>query len=61
MVNLIMIKLINLLGQNKIEIFLPNLKDLIIMNDIKSLILSKYFNFINEYLFVFQLSANTCK
>lgn len=54
-----MIKLIDLFGQNKIEIFSPNPKDLTDSNDIKAIILWKYPNVKAEYLVVSQPHANT--
>ncbi len=54
-----MTKLIDLFGQNKIEIFSPNPKDLTDSNDIKAIILWKYPNVIAEYLVVCQPHANT--
>ncbi|WP_338957811.1 hypothetical protein [Spiroplasma endosymbiont of Tiphia femorata] len=47
-----MIKLKDLFGQDKIEIFSPNPKDLTDSNDIKAIILWKYPNVIAEYLVV---------
>ncbi|WJG70904.1 hypothetical protein [Spiroplasma ixodetis] len=54
-----MIKLTDLFGQDKIEIFSPNPKDLTDSNDIKALILWKYPNVIAKYLIVSQPYANT--
>lgn len=54
-----MTKLIDLFGQNKIEIFSPNPKDLTDSNDIKAIILWKYPNVIAQYLVVSQPHANT--
>ncbi|WP_339039747.1 MULTISPECIES: hypothetical protein [unclassified Spiroplasma] len=54
-----MIKLKDLFGQDKIEIFSPNPKDLTDSNDIKAIILWKYPNVIAEYLVVSQPHANT--
>ncbi|WDA53618.1 MAG: hypothetical protein PPFGHCPK_01327 [Spiroplasma endosymbiont of Drosophila atripex] len=54
-----MIKLKDLFGQDKIEIFSPNPKDLTDSNDIKAIILWKYPNAIAEYLVVSQPHANT--
>lgn len=54
-----MIKLKDLFGQDKIEIFSPNPNDLPDSKDIKALILWKYPNVIAEYLVVSQPHANT--
>jgi len=54
-----MIKLTDLFGKDKIEIFSPNPKDLTHSNDIKTIILWKYPNVISEYLVVSQPHANT--
>ncbi|WP_342274083.1 hypothetical protein [Spiroplasma endosymbiont of Phycita roborella] len=54
-----MIKLKDLFGEDKIEIFSPNSKDLTDSNDIKALILWKYPNVIAKYLIVSQPHANT--
>lgn len=54
-----MIKLTDLFGQDKIEIFSPNPKDLTDSNDIKAIILWKYPDVIAEYLVVSQPHANT--
>lgn len=54
-----MTKLTDLFGQDKIEIFSPNPKDLTDSNDIKAIILWKYSDVIAKYLVVFQPHANT--
>lgn len=54
-----MIKLTDLFGQDIIEIFSPNPKELTDSNDIKAIILWKYPNVIAEYLVVSHPHANT--